>query len=172
MQATEKAGFLHFCLFFLFNRIALLDDILYIVFGLCVLVQELEMQARAHGLAVVSSPPVCTSELMARAIKQEPVLGDCPSELYQHTSAADMSPPTTLDLNNGTITFDQIPSDTGEPGPYSNSKTCKMKELGRDNTMSPISSSDPLLSSVSPQASNNSSRRSSSSSMEEREHGC
>ncbi|XP_029907641.1 melanocyte inducing transcription factor a isoform X1 [Myripristis murdjan] len=135
-------------------------------------IQELEMQARAHGLAVVSSPPVCTSELMARAIKQEPVLGDCPTELYQHTSAADMSPPTTLDLNNGTITFDQIPSDTGEPGPYSNSKTCKMKELGRDNTMSPISSNDPLLSSVSPQASNNSSRRSSSSSMEEREHGC
>ncbi|XP_071779054.2 melanocyte inducing transcription factor a isoform X4 [Centroberyx gerrardi] len=133
-------------------------------------IQELEMQARAHGLAVVSSPSVCTSELMARAIKQEPVLGECPSDLYQHTSAPDMSPPTTLDLNNGTITFDQIPGDAGDP--YGNSKSCKMKEMVRDSALSPIASNDPLLSSVSPDASNSSSRRSSSSSMDEKEHGC
>ncbi|XP_040890590.1 melanocyte inducing transcription factor a isoform X2 [Toxotes jaculatrix] len=134
-------------------------------------IQELEIQARAHGLTVVSSQSVCTSELMARAIKQEPVLGDCPSELYQHGS--DMSPPTTLDLNNGTITFDQIPSDAGEPGPYGNSRTCKMKELTRDNALSSISPSDPMLSSMSPDVSNNvSSHHSSSSSMEEKEHGC
>ncbi|XP_071385447.1 melanocyte inducing transcription factor a isoform X7 [Centroberyx affinis] len=133
-------------------------------------IQELEMQARAHGLAVVLSPSVCTSELMARAIKQEPVLGECPSDHYQHTSAADMSPPTTLDLNNGTITFDQIPGDAGDP--YGNSKSCKMKELVRDSALSPIASNDPLLSSVSPDASNSSSRRSSSSSMDEKEHGC
>ncbi|KAM4612886.1 melanocyte inducing transcription factor a [Polymixia lowei] len=135
-------------------------------------IQELEMQARAHGLTVVSSPSVCTSELMARAIKQEPVLGDCPSELYQHNSTPDMSPPTTLDLNNGTITFDQMPTDGGDPGPYGNSKTCKMKDLVRDNAMSPLAPNDPLLSSVSPDDSNNSSRRSSSSSMEEKDHGC
>ncbi|KAM3878233.1 melanocyte inducing transcription factor a isoform 2-T2 [Diretmus argenteus] len=135
-------------------------------------IQELEMQARAHGLTVVSSSSVCTSELMSRGIKQEPVLGDCPSDLYQHTSAPDMSPPTTLDLNNGTITFDQIPADAGDRRPYGNSKTCKIKELVRDNTLSPIGSNDPLLSSVSPDASNSSSRRSSSSSMDEKEHGC
>eukprot|EP00064_Thunnus_orientalis_P006506 superscaffoldBa00000679_g6524 len=136
-------------------------------------IQELEIQARAHGLTVVPSPSVCTSELMTRAIKQEPVLGDCPSDLYQHTSAPDMSPPTTLDLNNGTITFDQIPADAGDPGPYGNSRTCKMKELVRDNTLSPISPSDPLLSSMSPDGSINvSSHHSSSSSMEEKEHGC
>ncbi|XP_056243112.1 melanocyte inducing transcription factor a isoform X2 [Seriola aureovittata] len=136
-------------------------------------IQELEIQARAHGLTVVSSPSVCTSELMARAIKQEPVLGDCPSDLYQHSSAPDMSPPTTLDLNNGTITFDQIPEDAGDVGPYGNSRTCKMKELVRDNTLSSISPTDPLLSSMSPDVSNNvSSHHSSTSSMEEKEHGC
>ncbi|XP_029947424.1 melanocyte inducing transcription factor a isoform X3 [Salarias fasciatus] len=134
-------------------------------------IQELEIQARAHGLTVVSSPSVCTSELMARAIKQEPVLGDCPSDLYQHGSAPDMSPPTTLDLNNGTITFDQMPSDGGDAGPYGNSRTCKMKELVRDNSLRPLSPSDPLLSSMSPDVSSNS-HHSSSSSMEEKEHGC
>ncbi|XP_062300653.1 melanocyte inducing transcription factor a isoform X9 [Scomber scombrus] len=135
-------------------------------------IQELEIQARAHGLTVVPSPSICTSELINRAIKQEPVLGDCPSDLYQHTSAPDMSPPTTLDLNNGTISFDHIPSDAGDTGPYGNSRTCKMKELVRD-TLSPISHSDPLLSSMSPDGSINvSSHHSSSSSMEDKEHGC
>ncbi|XP_067361596.1 melanocyte inducing transcription factor a isoform X4 [Channa argus] len=134
-------------------------------------IQELEIQARAHGLTVVSSPSICTSELMARAIKQEPVLGDCHSELYQHSSAPDMSPPTTLDLNNGTITFGQISADAGDS--YGNSRTCKMKELVRDDTLSPISPSDPLLSSMSPDGSNNvSSHHSSSSSMEDKEDGC
>ncbi|XP_037830973.1 melanocyte inducing transcription factor a isoform X2 [Kryptolebias marmoratus] len=136
-------------------------------------IQELEIQARAHGLTVVSSPSVCTSELMARAIKQEPILGDCPSDLYQHSCGPDMSPPTTLDLNNGTITFDQIPADTGDPDPYGNSRTCKMKELMRDNTLGLISPSDPLLTAMSPDVSNNaSSNHSSSSSMEEKEHSC
>ncbi|XP_060925955.1 melanocyte inducing transcription factor a isoform X3 [Limanda limanda] len=135
-------------------------------------IQELEIQARAHGLTVVPSPSLCTSELLARAIKQEPVLGNCPSDLYQHSSDPDMSPPTTLDLNNGTITFDQIPSDGGDPGPYGNSRTCKMKELVRDR-LSSISSSDPLMSSMSPDGSDNaSSHHSSSSSMEEKEHSC
>ncbi|XP_054472286.1 melanocyte inducing transcription factor a isoform X5 [Anoplopoma fimbria] len=131
-------------------------------------IQELEIQARAHGLTVVSSSSVCTSDLIGRAIKQEPVLGDCPVELYQHSSAPDMSPPTTLDLNNGTITFDHIPADGDD---YGTSRTCNMKDLVRD-TLSPMSPSDPLLSSMSPCGSNASSLNSSSSSMEEKEHGC
>uniref|UniRef100_A0A3Q3NFL1 Melanocyte inducing transcription factor a n=1 Tax=Mastacembelus armatus TaxID=205130 RepID=A0A3Q3NFL1_9TELE len=136
-------------------------------------VQELEIQARVHGLTIVSSPSVCTSELMARAIKQEPMLSDCPSELYQHSSASDMSPPCTLDLNNGTITFDQIPADNGDSGQYGNSRTCKMKELLKDNTLSPVSPSDPLVSSMSPDGTNTiSSHHISSSSMEEKEHSC
>ncbi|XP_041638943.1 melanocyte inducing transcription factor a [Cheilinus undulatus] len=135
-------------------------------------IQELEIQARAHGLTVVASPSYCTSELMARAIKQEPLLSDCPSDHYQHCTAADMSPPTTLDLNNGTITFDQVPADAGDPGTYGNSRTCKLQELTKENTLSPISPSDPLLSSMSPDGSNISSRHSSSSGMEDKEQGC
>nr|ABI64148.1 microphthalmia-associated transcription factor [Poecilia reticulata] len=138
-------------------------------------IQELEIQARAHGLTVVPSPSLCTSELMARAIKQEPVLGDCPSELYQHNCTPDMSPPTTLDLNNGTITFDHMPADAGDSAHYGSSRTCKMKELVRDNSLGPVSPSDPLLSSMSPDVSNPVSGRhssSSSSSMEEKDHGC
>ncbi|XP_037535231.1 melanocyte inducing transcription factor a isoform X4 [Nematolebias whitei] len=132
-------------------------------------IQELEIQARAHGLTVVSSPSICTSELMARAIKQEPILGDCPSNLYNHSCGPDMSPPTTLDLNNGTITFDQVPADSGDPETYGSSRTCKMKELMRDNTLGLISPSDPLLTSMSPDVCNN---HSSSSSMEEKDHSC
>ncbi|XP_019734860.1 melanocyte inducing transcription factor a isoform X1 [Hippocampus comes] len=134
-------------------------------------IQELEIQARAHGLTVVSSPSVCTSEMMGRVIKQEPLLDDCASELYRHASAPDMSPPTTLDLNNGTITFDPIPSDTGDSGPYGNPRTCKMKELVRDHTLSPISPSDPLLSSMSPDGSV-SAHHSSSSRMEDKVCPC
>ncbi|XP_049589732.1 microphthalmia-associated transcription factor-like isoform X2 [Syngnathus scovelli] len=133
-------------------------------------IQELEIQARAHGLTIVSSPSVCTSEMMGRVIKQEPVLDDCPTDLYHHTSAPDMSPPTTLDLNNGTITFDPIPSDS-DPGPYANTRTCKMKELVRDNTLSPISPSDTLLSSMSPDGSVNV-HHSSTSRMEDKECPC
>ncbi|XP_034389421.1 melanocyte inducing transcription factor a isoform X1 [Cyclopterus lumpus] len=134
-------------------------------------IQELEIQARAHGLTVVTSSSVCTSDLIGRAIKQEPVLGECPADLYQHVLGPDMSPPTTLDLNNGTITFDQMPADGGDSGLYGTSRTCNMKDLVRD-TLSPMSPSDPLLSSMSPDGSNASSLHSSSSSMEEKEHGC
>ncbi|CAB1353565.1 unnamed protein product [Coregonus sp. 'balchen'] len=135
-------------------------------------IQELEMQARAHGLAILPSSSLCSSELMARAIKQEPILGDCPSDLYQQPGP-DMSPPTTLDLNNGTIHFNDSPVDAGDPGAYGSSKaSTKLKDILTDNTLSPISSNDPLLSSASPDTSNSSSRRSSSSSMEENDHGC
>lgn len=131
--------------------------------------QELEIQARAHGLAVISTS-LCASDLMSRAIKQEPTLGDCTSDLYQHSTTPDMSPPTTLDLNNGTISFDQMRTDGSEPGPYGGggSRNCKLKELVRDNTLSPLSPSDPLLSSMSPE----SNHHSSCSSMEEKEPGC
>uniref|UniRef100_A0AAZ3QV84 BHLH domain-containing protein n=1 Tax=Oncorhynchus tshawytscha TaxID=74940 RepID=A0AAZ3QV84_ONCTS len=135
-------------------------------------IQELEMQARAHGLAILPSSSLCSSELIARAIKQEPILGDCPSDLYQQPGP-DMSPPTTLDLNSGTIHFNDSPVDAGDPGAYGSSKaSTKLKDILMDNTLSPISSNDPLLSSASPDTSNSSSRRSSSSSMEENDHGC
>ncbi|KAJ3601927.1 hypothetical protein NHX12_029688 [Muraenolepis orangiensis] len=125
-------------------------------------IQELEMQARAHGLTVVPSSSLCTSELMGRSIKQEPLLGECPSDLYPCGSTPDMSPPTTLDLNNGTITFDPIHApDSGDP--YGGSKSAHAK----DNSVSPgagnrgVLSPDPSISSGS--------RRSSSSSMDEKD---
>ncbi|XP_068170926.1 melanocyte inducing transcription factor a isoform X2 [Antennarius striatus] len=135
-------------------------------------IQELEIQARAHGLAVASPPSVCTSDLMTRIIKQEPALGDCPADLYQHSPTPDMSPPTTLDLNNGTITFNQIHADSGDTGPFGNSRTCKLKELVRDNTLSPISPNDPLLSSMSPDGSNSIRNHHSSCSSVEEEQCC
>ncbi|XP_066528481.1 microphthalmia-associated transcription factor-like [Hoplias malabaricus] len=44
-------------------------------------IQELEMQARAHGLSVVSSP-LCSPDVSGRHIKQERVLGDCTQDVY------------------------------------------------------------------------------------------
>lgn len=114
---------------------------------------------------------VCTSDLMARVIKQEPVLGECPSDLYQHSSTPDMSPPTTLDLNNGTITFDQMRSDSEDHGAFENPRNCKLKELARDSALSPLSPSDPLLCAMSPDGSI-SNHHTSCSSVEENEQGC
>ncbi|KAJ7998595.1 hypothetical protein DPEC_G00206530 [Dallia pectoralis] len=135
-------------------------------------IQELEMQARAHGLAVLPSSSLCTSELMGRAIKQEPVLGDCPSDRYQQ-SGPNMSPPTTLDLNNGTIHFNNSTLDDDDAEAYSSSKASgKLKNILTDTTLSPLSCNDPLLSSVSPDTSNSSSRRSSTSDMEDNDCAC
>ncbi|XP_078802829.1 melanocyte inducing transcription factor a isoform X1 [Oryzias latipes] len=136
-------------------------------------IQELEIQARAHGLTVAAAPSICTSELLARAIKQEPILGECPPEIYQHCSAPDMSPSTTMDLNNGIITFDTIPAEPGDSSSYGISRICKMKEMVRDKSFGPLSPSKPLLSSIPPDVSNNSSNHcSSNASMEEKENGC
>ncbi|XP_051562291.1 microphthalmia-associated transcription factor-like isoform X3 [Myxocyprinus asiaticus] len=142
-------------------------------------IQELEMQARAHGLAVVSSPTLYSSELIARAIKQEPSIGDCTSDLYPHLPSPDVSWPTTLDLNNGTISYDDSPTEEEEPGVYDSPTkvSSKLEDMLMDNTLSPVGTIDPLspvgtteplLSSGSPIPSNNSSR----SSMDEHENGC
>ncbi|KAJ8259754.1 hypothetical protein GJAV_G00173030 [Gymnothorax javanicus] len=136
-------------------------------------IQELEMQARAHGLAAVASSPLCSPELAARAIKQEPVLGDCNQELYppQRHSASDLSRPTTLDLSDGTISYSDGSGSAGDSGAYSSSSkgASKLEDILMDNALSPVQAGDPLLGSTS--HSNHSSRRSSIS-MEENERGC
>ncbi|XP_035244127.1 melanocyte inducing transcription factor a isoform X2 [Anguilla anguilla] len=138
-------------------------------------IQELEMQARAHGLAVVASSALCSSELAARAIKQEPVLGDCNQDLYphQHHSASDLSRPTTLDLSDGTISFSDGNGSAGDSGAYStpSKAASKLEDMLMDNTLSPVQASDPLLGSISQGNSSDSSRRSSIS-MEENDRGC
>ncbi|XP_039626842.1 microphthalmia-associated transcription factor-like isoform X8 [Polypterus senegalus] len=134
-------------------------------------IQELEMQARAHGLSVVASPGLCSSDVTGRLIKQEPVLGDCNQEIYQQHS--DLSRTTTLDLTDGTITFNDGLGHTNKPSAYNvtGKAGSKLEDMLMDDTLSPVGVTDPLLSSVSPGASQNSSRRSSTS-MEENEQGC
>ncbi|KAI7807881.1 melanocyte inducing transcription factor a isoform X1 [Triplophysa rosa] len=131
-------------------------------------IQELEIQARAHGLTVVASPPLYSSDLVARAIKREPGMGDCSSDLYSHLPSPDMSRTTTLDLNNGTISYNDSPAEEGEPGVYDspNKASNKLEDMIMDNTLSPVCTNDPMLSSGSPVPSN------SSSSMDEHDNDC
>ncbi|XP_010634390.1 microphthalmia-associated transcription factor isoform X5 [Fukomys damarensis] len=135
-------------------------------------IQELEMQARAHGLSLIPSTGLCSPDLVNRIIKQEPVLENCSQDILQHHP--DLSCATTLDLTDGTISFN---SGLGT-GPESNpaygvpmKMASKLEDILMDDTLSPVGVTDPLLSSVSPGASKTSSRRSSMS-MEETEHTC
>ncbi|XP_064813245.1 microphthalmia-associated transcription factor-like isoform X2 [Oncorhynchus masou masou] len=128
-------------------------------------IQELEMQARAHGLTTDSSA-LCSAELSARGIKQEPALGDFHQDLYpvdpqhQHHPACnpDQVQSTTLELND-------------EASPYTEGHGGISGDLRMDDTLSPVGGGDPLLSSVSSGASKDSSC-SGSISMEENDHGC
>ncbi|XP_053455508.1 microphthalmia-associated transcription factor isoform X8 [Nycticebus coucang] len=135
-------------------------------------IQELEMQARAHGLSLIPSTGLCSPDLVNRIIKQEPVLENCNQDLLQHH--ADLTCTTTLDLTDGTITFNNSLG-TGTEGSQTYGVPTKMgsklEDILMDDTLSPVGVTDPLLSSVSPGASKTSSRRSSMS-MEEAEHPC
>ncbi|XP_057219074.1 melanocyte inducing transcription factor b isoform X2 [Triplophysa rosa] len=139
-------------------------------------IQELEMQARAHGLAIASSA-LCPSELAARAIKREAVLGDCTQDMYPHahpSSCPDMGRTSTLDLNDGTITFNDahgsgpnLSADAGAYGLVPKAHGAKLDDILMDDTLSPVATSNPLLPSVSTEG-----RRKNSMSMEENEHVC
>ncbi|KAA0706791.1 Microphthalmia-associated transcription factor [Triplophysa tibetana] len=137
-------------------------------------IQELEMQARAHGLAV-SSSALCPSELAARAIKREAALGDCTQDMYPHahpSSCPDMGRTSTLDLNDGTIIFNDahrsgpnLSADAGAYGLVPKARGAKLDDILMDDTLSPVATSDPLLPSISTERS-----RKNSMSMEENEH--
>lgn len=126
-------------------------------------IQELEMQARAHGLAVGSST-LCPSDLKARSVKQEPALGDCTRDIYPRShpsSCPDMGRTSTLDLNDGTISFNDNHG-SGDAGPYdllAKTHASKLNDILMDDTSSP----------VSPGSSTDGSRK---SSMEENQHVC
>ncbi|XP_016418696.1 microphthalmia-associated transcription factor-like isoform X1 [Sinocyclocheilus rhinocerous] len=130
-------------------------------------IQELEIHARAHGLAVVSST-LCSSELAARPIKQEPALGDMYP--HMHPSCPDMGRSSTLDLNDGTITFNDssTSTDAGAYGLVPKAHGTKLDDNMMDDTLSSVATSDPLLTSG---ASNESSCKDSMN-MEENEHVC
>lgn len=135
-------------------------------------IQELEMQARAHGLSLIPSTGLCSPDLVNRIIKQEPSLENCSQDLLPHH--ADLTCTTTLDLTDGTITFSNNLGPGTESGQAYSVPTkmgSKLEDILMDDTLSPVGVTDPLLSSVSPGASKTSSRRSSMS-MEETEHAC
>ncbi|KAF7210610.1 melanocyte inducing transcription factor b isoform X4 [Nothobranchius furzeri] len=132
-------------------------------------IQELEMQARAHGLAITSSA-LCSPDLGARTIKQEPALEDCHQDLYtlhphQRHPSCTPEQPGALELNNGRSNFSEIHYGVhGKAG-------SKLNDILMEDTLSPVRGGDPLLSSISPDASKDSSRKSSVS-MDENEPGC
>lgn len=130
------------------------------------------MQARAHGLSLIPSTGLCSPDLVNRIIKQEPSLENCSQDLLQHPS--DLTCTTTLDLTDGTITFNNSLGTGAESSQTYSVPTkmgSKLEDILMDDTLSPVGVTDPLLSSVSPGASKTSSRRSSMS-MEEPEHAC
>ncbi|XP_039657249.1 microphthalmia-associated transcription factor-like isoform X1 [Perca fluviatilis] len=133
-------------------------------------IQELEMQARAHGLVITSSA-LCSAELAARSIKQETALEDCRQDLYtlhphhQHHTSCTPEPLGTLELNEGHSNFPEGHySIHGKPG-------SKLNDILMEDTLSPVRGGDPLLSSVSPDTSKDSSRKSSVS-MDENDQAC
>ncbi|KAK1332216.1 hypothetical protein QTO34_006888 [Cnephaeus nilssonii] len=135
-------------------------------------IQELEMQARAHGLSLLPSSGLCSADLVNRIIKQEPALENCSQDLPPRH--ADLSCTSTLDLTDGTISFSSsLGAGTESSQAYGvpTKMGSKLEDILMDDTLSPVGVTDPLLSSVSPGASKTSSRRSSVS-MEEPEHAC
>ncbi|XP_068605193.1 melanocyte inducing transcription factor b isoform X2 [Brachionichthys hirsutus] len=135
-------------------------------------IQELEMHARAHGLVIASSA-LCSAELGARAVKKESALDDCHQDLYsllpphhQHHPACSPETPSSLEPNEG---HSNIPE--GRYGAHSKPGS-KLNDILMEDNLSPVrGGGDPLLSSVSPDASKDSSHESSLS-MDENEQGC
>ncbi|XP_075143624.1 microphthalmia-associated transcription factor isoform X8 [Leptodactylus fuscus] len=133
-------------------------------------IQELEMQARAHGLSIMPATGLCSSDLVSRVIKQEPMLDSCNQEMLQNHH--ELSGTSTLDLNDGTITFsNNIRNITDSPTAYSmpTKMGSKLEDIFMDDTLSPRVHD--TLHSVSPGTSKANSRRSSIS-MEDNDHHC
>ncbi|XP_071984772.1 microphthalmia-associated transcription factor isoform X3 [Engystomops pustulosus] len=133
-------------------------------------IQELEMQARAHGLSIMPATGLCSSDLVSRVIKQEPMLDSCNQELLQNHH--ELTGTSTLDLNDGTITFsNNIRNITDSPTAYSmpTKKGSKLEDIFMDDTLSPRVHE--TLHSLSPGTSKANSRRSSIS-MEDNDHHC
>nr|BAD08295.1 micophthalmia-associated transcription factor type M [Xenopus laevis] len=131
-------------------------------------IQELEMQARAHGLSIMPSTGLCSTDLVNRVIKQEPMLDSCNQEMLQNHH--DLSGTTTLDLADGTITFsNNLRNMSDSPTAYSipTKMGSKLEDIFMDDTLSPRVN-DPHHT-ISPGASKTNSRRSSIS-MEENDH--
>ncbi|XP_038636915.1 transcription factor EC isoform X2 [Scyliorhinus canicula] len=122
-------------------------------------IQELEMQARVHGLPTMSSAPSPT-ELVTHLVKHESYQGDNgPDYLQQQTF-----PQMLNELNEGSCSFlDPLSHFTDLSFSAALKQENRLDNILIDNTIS-----DPLLSAAtSPDASKGSSRRSSFSTDEE-----
>ncbi|KAG8439793.1 hypothetical protein GDO86_005819 [Hymenochirus boettgeri] len=111
-------------------------------------IQELEMQARAHGLPM---PALCTVELASQVIKQQSY-GEDMSQVYDHQLPLPIG--QTTDLCDGSSSFSDPLSHFTD---LSFSAALKEQML---EEMSPFGA-DPFLSATSPDLSKGSSRRSS-----------
>ncbi|MCJ8741290.1 hypothetical protein PDJAM_G00069010 [Pangasius djambal] len=75
-------------------------------------VQELEMQARAHGL---NPSPLCSPEHSARPIKQEPMLGDCDTPTEDHITTSDPGAYGVMAKTAGAKLDDMLMEETALP---------------------------------------------------------
>ncbi|XP_046788950.1 transcription factor EB isoform X2 [Gallus gallus] len=137
-------------------------------------IQELEMQARVHGLPTSSPSGVNVAELAQQVVKQEagadegmlePLLPPPDPESQPVLPPPPQSPYHQLDFSHS-LSFDdgsQSFPDSLEPSHGASFPSLSKKELDLmllQDTMLPLAS-DPLFSAVSPEASKASSRRSS-----------
>ncbi|XP_078077295.1 transcription factor EC [Mustelus asterias] len=125
-------------------------------------IQELEMQARVHGLPTMSST-LSPTELVTHLVKHESYQGDnCPDYLQQPTL-----PQMLSELNEGSCSFlDPLSHFTDLSFSAALKQENRLDNVLMDNTISPLAA-DPLLSATSPGASKGSSRRSSFSTDDE-----
>ncbi|XP_048381900.1 microphthalmia-associated transcription factor-like isoform X2 [Stegostoma tigrinum] len=135
-------------------------------------IQELEIQARVHGLSLSSPSGLNTAQLAAQVIKQEPQSSQAtvdPPALASIPEAAGPSMDLGLDLGLG-MTDQPLGFDSLADLPFPLKLDSGLGDILMDDSLSPVGATDPLLSSVSPGASKGSSRRGSIC-MEE-ELGC
>ncbi|XP_041050944.1 transcription factor EB isoform X1 [Carcharodon carcharias] len=129
-------------------------------------IQELEMQAQAHGLSTISPSGLNTSELTGSSIKHEENIMDSLQHQHQHH----LQPQSQLefiqphDLCDSSLSFaDAMSQFTDLSFSIPAKKEYQLDDmLMMDDAVSPLGR-DPLLSSGSPGASKASSRRSSTS---------
>ncbi|XP_067906662.1 transcription factor EC-like isoform X5 [Heterodontus francisci] len=125
-------------------------------------IQELEMQARVHGLPTMSSV-LSSTELATHLVKHESYQEDnSPDYLQQPTL-----PQMLSELNDGSCSFlDPLSHFTDLSFSAALKQENRLDNILIDNTISPLAA-DPLLSATSPGASKGSSRRSSFSTDDE-----
>uniref|UniRef100_A0A8B9G2R4 Transcription factor EC n=1 Tax=Amazona collaria TaxID=241587 RepID=A0A8B9G2R4_9PSIT len=118
-------------------------------------IQELEIQARAHGLPVISS--LSAVDLAAQVIKQQSYPEENSVDHSQHMPLAHEQ---NSDCDGPTAFSDPLSHFTDLSFSAALKEEQRLEEILLDDTVSPFGT-DPLLSSTSPAASKESSRRSS-----------